>query len=86
MKDHFSLSFEDTGIGISEDELPNIFTPFFRANEVQAIEDGLGIGLTLAQKIMRNLNGEIEVSSVYGKGTIVTLIFPSQCVNQLNIN
>jgi len=69
------VSFVDQGVGISEADLPHIFEPFFRAENVMAIK-GNGIGLALTQRIVNLHQGRIQVESVEKKGTIVTVLFP----------
>ncbi|WP_300660702.1 ATP-binding protein [Fluviicola sp.] len=74
-KDTVVLQFADEGIGISEEDLPYIFEPFYRgANKTFA--DGNGIGLSLTKKILQLHHGEIEVSSVVNKGTSYHILFP----------
>ena len=68
------LHFVDEGIGICEEELSQIFTPFFRGHN-KKYTDGNGIGLSLTQKIVKLHNGEISVASTVGKGTTFNLSF-----------
>ncbi|OFY45861.1 MAG: hypothetical protein A2Z69_00925 [Bacteroidetes bacterium RBG_13_44_24] len=68
--------FEDRGIGIPEEELHKVFEPFYRSSNALSIR-GSGIGLQLVSQIIRNHNGEIEIISKVGKGTIVTIKLPS---------
>lgn len=63
-----AISVCDHGIGISENEIPKIFERFYRSSEVQQ-EEGVGIGLYLAQEILRKENGYIKVNSDPGEGT-----------------
>ena len=62
------LSFEDTGCGISEQDLDNVFNPFFTTKP-----EGTGLGLAICYGIIRRHGGEIEVSSTPGRGTCFTL-------------
>ena len=77
VNDKAVLTVADTGIGISEERLPNIFERFFQAgsgkNEVQ---EGSGIGLTLVHELVQLHGGTIAVKSSPGKGTTFTLEFP----------
>ena len=67
---HVQLQVSDTGAGIPEKELPFIFDRFYRAdNELQELEIGTGIGLSLTHELVKVLKGTIEVSSEIGKGT-----------------
>ncbi|MBK6347915.1 MAG: HAMP domain-containing histidine kinase [Bacteroidales bacterium] len=69
------LLVKDQGIGISSDDLPHIFEPFYRAKNAQTIS-GHGIGLPLISKITTLHNGKIIVSSVEGEGTTVEVWLP----------
>jgi len=69
------LLFEDNGIGIPAEEIKKIFEPFYRASNALSIR-GSGIGLQLVRQIIRNHNGEIDISSVVNKGTTVTIRLP----------
>lgn len=62
------LRFTDKGIGISEDDLKNIFVPFYRGDN-KNFTDGNGIGLLLTQKIIALHKGIISVSSKRNEGT-----------------
>ncbi len=68
---------EDTGIGMSEEQLTKLFTPFSQANtSYTRPADGLGLGLTVAKQIADLLNAKIEVSSEIGKGTRTVISLP----------
>ncbi len=71
------LLIEDEGIGISKENLENIFNPFFRidSDEVQRT-GGAGLGLSIVKHIMDSHNGKIEVQSEQGKGSRFALFFP----------
>ncbi|MCU7695513.1 sensor histidine kinase [Haoranjiania flava] len=66
------LCFTDKGIGISEDDLKNIFVPFYRGDN-KNIADGNGIGLSLTQKIIHLHKGSISVQSKQLQGTTFTV-------------
>ncbi|TNE70954.1 HAMP domain-containing protein [bacterium] len=70
------VSVTDTGVGIPDDEIRNIYVPFFRATNVRMFQ-GFGIGLPLTQKIVMMHHGEILVSSEVNKGTKVILKLPN---------
>ncbi|RBL89386.1 HAMP domain-containing sensor histidine kinase [Chitinophaga flava] len=74
-KGHTILRFTDEGIGIAKDDLPHIFTPFYRGNN-RPYADGNGIGLSLALKIIRLHKGNISVVSKPGSGTTFTVELP----------
>lgn len=67
------IDIEDNGMGISEEELPKIFTRFYRGQNVTE-EEGIGIGLYLTREIISRQGGYIKVSS-NEKGTIFSLFF-----------
>lgn len=62
----------DEGIGMSREDLDNLFTPFYRGENGKLI-DGNGIGLSLTHKIIRLHQGTIDVQSQVNKGTIFTV-------------
>ena len=72
-----SMSIEDSGVGISEEELPKIFEKFFRSSDpkVQA-ETGTGLGLSLAREIIRLHGGDLAVKSSVGEGTTFVATIP----------
>jgi two-component system sensor histidine kinase ArlS len=69
------ISIEDQGKGISENDLKNIFQPFYRTEDSKAIS-GFGVGLPLVYRIIKMHKGEIKVNSAVGKGTIVLMRLP----------
>lgn len=73
---NITVSIEDTGIGISEEEKKKIFQPFYRSHEGRQAE-GFGLGLSLAEKIVKIHKGNIAVDSKIGQGTTFTVSFPS---------
>lgn len=72
LTDKTILRFQDNGIGIIEDELVKIFTPFYRGGD-KKFAGGNGIGLSLTQKIITLHKGTITVNSQIGKGTQFTV-------------
>lgn len=67
------LEVEDTGHGIPESNLQQIFTPFFSS---QPFSRHWGIGLSLTYKIVKAHEGKMEVESTYGKGTDMKVVLP----------
>ena len=65
------LSFEDTGKGIDEKDIENVFNPFFTTKE-----EGTGLGLAICYGIINRHKGELEVRSTLGKGTCFTIKLP----------
>lgn len=73
----FLFFISDTGIGIEKDKITLIFSPFrMLENETTRIHSGMGIGLTIAQRIIKKLKGEIWIESEKGIGTTVFVTLP----------
>jgi heavy metal sensor kinase len=70
------IAVKDTGIGISQEELPHIFRRFYRGDRSRSLP-GTGLGLTLVQAIVRAHGGQISVTSVPNVGTTFTVTLPS---------
>ncbi|MGG0757759.1 sensor histidine kinase [Brevibacillus laterosporus] len=71
-----SLSIEDTGIGIPEDERPYIFDRFYRVEKSRSRQTGgTGLGLSIVKKLVELQGGSIEVRSKRGIGTSFTVQF-----------
>lgn len=70
-------SVSDQGIGIQKENLDQVFDEFYRAEESRSSE-GVGLGLSLAKKIMEIHGGEIKAESVPGEGSTFTLCFAPQ--------
>jgi signal transduction histidine kinase len=68
---------KDTGIGIEEDRLKTIFLPFYRVTHDKRSIDGMGVGLSIVDRIVSNLEGTIEVTSTPGAGTKFLIEIPS---------
>jgi len=69
--DFVAIRFEDTGCGVSEENLKNLFNPFFTTKD-----QGSGLGLSISHRIIREHNGHINVESRVGKGTTFTVKLP----------
>lgn len=78
VKDNFMvLSVKDEGIGISPENLENIFHSFYRIDSKESQRTGgVGLGLSIVKHIMDAHNGKIEVQSEVGKGSKFSLSFP----------
>jgi len=75
------FAITDTGIGIPEAEIPQLFRKFFRASNAQSQHtEGTGLGLYIVQEAAKQLGGSIEVASEEGKGTTFTVILPLQLI------
>lgn len=67
----------DSGIGISENELPFLFEPFYRVDKARRYNSGgYGLGMSLTKKIVEAHNGKISIKSSLDIGTTVTITLP----------
>ncbi|WP_078414009.1 two-component system histidine kinase PnpS [Priestia abyssalis] len=74
--DRVKISVEDTGIGISKEEIPRIFERFYRVDRARSRNSGgTGLGLAIVKHLVEAHRGKIEVASQVGKGTIFTVTF-----------
>jgi len=73
--DRWQLIVKDTGIGIPDDQLLNVFQEFQRVAPRGEIQ-GAGLGLAITKRLVELLRGEISVSSELGKGTEFAITFP----------
>ena len=67
------VSFEDSGKGIDQKDIENVFNPFFTTKE-----EGTGLGLAICYGIVKRHEGEIEVKSTPGKGTCINIKLPQR--------
>lgn len=74
---HVVVEIQDTGIGITHDDLPHIFDRYYKANKARTKnESGAGIGLTMAKKIIEGHGGSITVTSVIDSGSVFRVVMP----------
>jgi len=69
----FRLTCTDQGAGIAPEELDKIFQPYFTTKEA-----GIGLGLAITERIVREHGGEIIVASTPGEGTTFTVVLPQK--------
>jgi signal transduction histidine kinase len=75
--DGLGISIEDTGIGMSPQDLSKICQKFFRSEDPRVRDiPGSGIGLSLVQEVARSHGGRLEVHSELNKGSKFTLLIP----------
>jgi two-component system, chemotaxis family, CheB/CheR fusion protein len=61
---------EDTGVGISPSQITDIFLPFQQLGDLRLQREGTGLGLTISQNIIQQMNSEIQVQSTLERGSI----------------
>jgi signal transduction histidine kinase len=73
------IAVEDRGPGISLEDLPHIFEPFYRGGRKEGIQvPGVGLGLTLVKRVIEAHQGTVEISTAEGAGTRIAILLPSQ--------
>jgi signal transduction histidine kinase len=70
------VSVSDTGVGISEDNLPHIFEKFYRVTDTEGYTHGTGLGLAIAKRIVERHGGKMMVESKWGEGTTFSFTLP----------
>ncbi|MFX8976602.1 ATP-binding protein, partial [Acinetobacter baumannii] len=71
------ITVRDSGIGIAPDRLARLYEPFQSADPtLSRVHGGSGLGLSICKHIMALHGGDIDVHSVLGRGTAVTVRFP----------
>lgn len=70
---HFKIDIIDNGVGISPEDIPHIFQPFFSAKRKAS---GIGLGLAIVHGIVQSHKGRVDVESEPGKGTTMSVILP----------
>lgn len=76
------IFFTDTGCGIAPENIPRVTAKFFRAN---MSVHGTGIGLAVADEIIKLHDGKMEINSVLGEGTTVTVTLPVETTEVMNV-
>jgi signal transduction histidine kinase len=71
------LTVRDSGIGIPEEKLPNIFDRFYRVDESRTGTDETGLGLAIVKSLVKAHNGAIRVESNYGEYTAIHIDLPA---------
>ncbi len=66
----------DTGLGIPKDDLPLIYKEFYRSQYSRNLHDGLGLGLSIVNRILKIIRATMSVNSELGVGTVFTITTP----------
>jgi signal transduction histidine kinase len=76
-KSHLNIVVEDQGVGIAESAIPNLFDPFYCTDSSRTRKTGgFGLGLSLCKAIVDAHGGKIDITSMLGRGTQVTVTLP----------
>lgn len=77
-KPYLEIKVKDTGVGIPKDDLPKVFTKFFRAQNIsETAPDGSGLGLYIVKNIVRRHGGEIWAESELNRGSTFHFTLPT---------
>jgi len=72
------FAITDSGLGIPEDSIPNLFTKFYRVRGTENYAIGTGLGLSICKQIVQGHGGRIAVNSKIGEGTTFTVVIPNK--------
>jgi two-component system, OmpR family, sensor histidine kinase ArlS len=85
LQDGVELRIRDYGIGIPPEDLPHVFRRFYRADKARSREmGGSGLGLSIAERLVRLYGGSIRLVSKEGEGTLAIVRFPLANVKQIS--
>ena len=71
-----TLKIIDNGVGMTADQLPQVYNRFFRTEPIRPEKQSTGLGLNIVRSIITKHQGHIQIESEQGKGTIVTIMIP----------
>jgi cell cycle sensor histidine kinase DivJ len=78
--DNLVFAVSDNGIGIADQDLPRLGTPFVQASSsCDLSHEGAGLGLSVVKGLARLHGGSLELSSTLGSGTLVRMVLPLEC-------
>ncbi|MCL4249016.1 MAG: PAS domain-containing sensor histidine kinase [Anaerolineae bacterium] len=82
-EDSITIEIVDTGIGISSEELPNVFETFYKGDKSRSGVSGIsGIGLTVVKAVVEAHHGSVTIESIEGVGTTCRVVLPAAVVEQ----
>ncbi|KQP18260.1 PAS domain-containing hybrid sensor histidine kinase/response regulator [Pseudorhodoferax sp. Leaf267] len=74
--DRVAIAVQDTGHGLTEDQLRQMFQPFNRLGAEKTRTEGVGLGLVITRSLVEAMQGSVGVQSVAGAGTTFTVVLP----------
>ncbi len=72
----------DTGIGMSEEHLANLYRPFEQFHQARSASSGTGLGMSITKQLIELMRGEINVSSALGEGTVTSIVIPFKMADE----
>ncbi len=78
----FEFSIEDTGIGMNQSEIGRLFEEFEQAHTSNHVANGTGLGLTIAKALIETYNGQINVTSEEGTGSVFSVMLELEIVHE----
>ena len=75
-----SISIRDQGVGMTDEEVEQVFQRFYRAKPTNAVAQGLGLGMCIVKRIVEDHGGEIYITSQPGVGTTAKFTLPIKTV------
>ena len=75
--DSVEIAVSDTGLGMTEDQIDSLWQPFNRLGRERGSQEGTGIGLVIARRLVELMGGSIRVSSIPGEGSTFRIRLPS---------
>ena len=84
--ENMTIGIKDSGVGIAADKLKDIFSRFYRIDDVNPVTSGLGIGLYLSHEIISRHGGKIWAESELGKGSTFWFSLPLHPAHPLQIS
>lgn len=80
---NLSVRIKDTGIGMKEEDMDRLYTPFERMDEVRnRTVEGTGLGISIVQNLLQMMDSHIEVSSEYGKGSEFSFAIKQRIISE----
>ncbi|MDZ8107798.1 MAG: PAS domain S-box protein [Nostoc sp. DedQUE12a] len=80
-----TFEIEDTGLGIPNEELDNLFQPFVQTTSARQVREGTGLGLTISRQFVQLMGGDIRVQSVVGRGSTFYFDIKIELADSLDI-
>lgn len=81
-----SIQIADTGIGMKQEEMKNLFCEFQRLDEQRNRNiEGTGLGMSIVIRLLEQMNSKLEVDSVYGKGSTFSFVLPQKIIDKTPI-